>query len=260
MSTPHMTPLPFSPVDLVIPAAPKDCNKLPYLIKSVRQHIEIETIHVITPEPGRITQTWPRVRVHADADVLPYDPGELPYRPNWIFQQILKVFQDITEHDWFLVMDADIIANNAIPLWTDEGKPIFNLGRNQFITAYFEFTMKMLGCSKVYAWSFLSECVLYSKQLVREMLAFCGLTLDGFWQKCVEVTGIHCHMADAELYGSYIVEEHPNLYDFRHLLTTLGGKYDGHVWSEAEIEAELAHVRERNPDAHLISIHSWAGW
>ena len=253
-----MQPSSSNPVDLVLPAAVKDYSKLPRVIESVRRYTEVETIHIIAPEPEGIRNTWPKVVVHADADVLPYDREELPFRPSWVFQQILKVFQDVTENDWFLVMDADIIINRPIPLWTVEGKPIFNLGRDQYNFAYFVFNEKLLGFGKLYPWSFLSECVLYNKQLVREMLRYCGLTLDDFWRKLVEIVSVSCHPADAELYGSYIVQEQPDVYEIRHLQTTLGGRYGKHTWSDREMESEIRNIQQRKPNAHLISIHTWA--
>ena len=251
-----MQPSSSNPVDLVLPAAVKDYSKLPRVIESVRRYTEVETIHIIAPEPEGIRNTWPKVVVHADADVLPYDREELPFRPSWVFQQILKVFQDVTENDWFLVMDADIFAARPIPLWTEKGKPILYLGRDQRHGPYFSFNERILGFGKVHPWSFLSECTLYNKGLVREMLAHCGLTRDEFWERLLEITTVVCCPADAELYGSYVTHEHPDLYEIRHLNATLGGRY-GSLWSDEEIEAEIKRVQASCGGVHLISLHSW---
>jgi hypothetical protein len=245
-----------------VPFAPKDYSKLPYFIAGVRENIDVETIHVITPDPTMITEQWPDVVFDADADVFPYDRRQLRHRPNWCFQMIAKIFQDVTEHDWFVVMDGDIIANNTIPLWSDDGKPIFCLGRDRrAMGAYFNFNRKMLGYGQVYPRSFLTECVLYNKQLVRAMMRACGCdNLDDWWAKCVEITDRGCHIADAEFYGSYVVHDHPDVYEFRDIKTTLGGKYDLDGWTVEEIESHLQGMRTNNPGAHLISLHTWADW
>lgn len=246
-------------VDMIIPAAAKDYSKLPHVIAAVREFISVDTIHVIAPSPEDIGHEWANVVLHSDSEVLPYDRSRLSYRPNWIFQMLLKVFQDVTRHDWFLVMDADIIASRPIPLWTPGGKPILYLGRDQCHGAYFCFNENVLGFGKIYPWSFLSECTLYSKSLVREMLGYCDLTLDAFWEKVVETTTVLCCPGDAELYGSYVVHEQADLYEIRHLNATLGGRYGSHVWTDEEIRAEIQRVRTRCSGVHLISLHSWEG-
>ena len=244
------------PVDMIIPAAPKDYNKLPYVIGAACQFIEIETIHVIVPNTNDIGYSWDNVIFHNDDEILPYDRSRLQWRPNWVFQQLLKMFQEVTQHDWFLVMDADIFAARPIPLWTEKGKPILYLGRDQRHGPYFSFNERILGFGKVHPWSFLSECTLYNKGLVREMLAHCGLTRDEFWERLLEITTVVCCPADAELYGSYVTHEHPDLYEIRHLNATLGGRYGG-LWSDEEIEAELKRVQASCGGVHLISLHSW---
>jgi len=244
------------PVDLIIPAAPKDYNKVRFVIRQARQHMNLDTIHVIAPEPDEIGLELDDVVLHRDEDVLPYDRSRLVYRPSWVFQQLLKVFQDVTKNNWFLVMDADIFAVRRIPLWTDDDKPILYLGRDQHYDPYFTFNEHMLGFGKVYPWSFLSECTLYSRELVREMLACCGLTLDAFWEKTVEITSLGCRPADSELYGSYVYQEHPNVYEIRKLEAKLGGRYRCQGWSNKEIEDA---IKKAEVGADLISLHSWEG-
>lgn len=244
------------PVDLIIPAAPKDYNKLPYVIDSVRKFIDVEAIHIIVPI-AIPTRQYPGVVYHQDAHILQYDRLRLRHRPNWIFQQLLKMFQDVTQHNWFLVMDADIIVCKPIPLWTKDNKPILNLGRDQYCKPYFEFNKEVLGFGRVFHQSFVSECTLYNKQLVRDMLRFCGLTRDGFWEKVVEITTATCHPCEPEFYGSYIMHEQPDVYELRHLATTFRGKHNRHVWTDKEIREAIQDIKKYYPKIHLIALHSW---
>jgi len=246
-------------VDLIIPAAPKDYNKVRYVISQAREHVNLDTVHVVVPEPDKIQIGFDDVFVHADDDVLPYDRDEMSFRPNWVFQQFLKVFQDVTPNDWYLVLDADVFPAKRMPLWSDDGKPILNLGRDQYYEPYFSFNEEMLGFGKVYNWSFLSECTLYSKTLVREMLTHCGLTLDGFWTKAVEMTARGCRMADSELYGSYVYRQHPGVYDIRNLTVHLGGRYGSRQYTDGEIEKEIKRMKRDKPEVDIFSLHSWEG-
>src|SRR4030042_135481 len=174
------------PVDLFIPAAPKDYNKLPYVVEAARRHIQVETTHIVTPSPTRYD--WPGVVWHRDGDVLSYDRNELPYRPGWTFQQCLKLFQNVTENNWYIVLDADIVVDKDLPLWAEDGRPILYLARDQAHGPYFEFNRRVLGFGKVYDHSFLSECTLYNKELVQTMLEYAGLDRDGFWRLLGEIT------------------------------------------------------------------------
>ena len=239
-------------VDMVIPAAPKDYNKLPYVIDAVREHLDIEQIHIIVSD---FTPMQPRTGVfyHQDEHVLPYDRTLIKHRPNWIFQMLLKMLQDVTRSDWFLVIDADIIINRRINLWNKDGIPILNLGRNQYCKPYFEFNKQILGYGRVLDWSFLSECTLYNKSLVKEMIP----DMDSFWDKLVRITSKECHLGDAEMYGSFIMHEYPGLYELQHLNVMYRGKHDKHIWTDKEIRSALQSIRSSHSDAHLISLHSW---
>lgn len=248
------------PVDLVIPAAPKDYNKLPYVIPSILKNIDVGTIHIIAPTPNDIKYRQFNVALHNDNDVLPYDRSRLQYRPNWMFQKMLKLFQDVTETDWYLVMDADIIVNRPIPLWTND-KPILYLGRDQYHVPYFRFNQKVLGFGKVYPKSFVSECTLYDKGLIDEMLWHCGLARgDEFWGTVVKLTHkgpekndiTDCYMSEGEFYGSHVTQMHPDVYEIRQLNTTLSGMY--REWTDEEIREAIARSRS---DTHLISLHTW---
>ena len=238
-------------VDMVIPAAPKDYSKLPYVIDAVRNYIGVRQIHIITPDhPGF---EWNHVTWHHDEDVLPYDRTLIKHRPNWIYQMLLKMLQDVTQSDWFMVIDADIIINRHINLWTKDGIPILNLGRNQYCKPYFEFNKQILGYGRVFDWSFLSECTLYNKFMVRKMIP----DMDMFWDKLVHIINDKCHIGDAELYGSFIMHEYPGLYELQHLNAVYRGKHNEHVWTDREIRSALQSIRSFFPDAHLISLHSW---
>ena len=241
--------------DLIIPLAVKDYNKIGYVINSVREFVtDVKDIHIITPNVIRMAGH--NVFQHLDSDVLPYDRSEIEYRPSWVFQQMLKIFQNVTKNDWFLVMDADIFVNKKLPLF-ENGTPILYLGREQYHRHYFEFNKIMMGIEKPYQHSFISEFTLYNKKVVRDMLDFMNLTLDEFWDKSVKTINDGCYPGDAELYGSYVYAQQPNLYKIKQLTTHLGGKYKSYVYSNAEIEAAIKDVRKHSPNVDIMSLHSW---
>jgi len=245
-------------IDTFIPAHPKDYIKLPYVVDALWRHTYVSDIHIVTPDPD----TLPRngldgVHVHADANVVSFDKSRIPYRPNWVYQQFLKLFQNVTDSDWFLGMDADFIFNCDVDMF-DGDHPIMILIRDQLLSEYFEFNQAMIGIDKVYPNSFLSDCTLYNKKLIAEMLAMNGYTPLSFMEKTIQVINNSCFIGDAELYGSWVYAHYPDLYHFRKLSNSMNGKYSGGQYTPEEIEALLT-LHRGNPDTQTISVHTWEG-
>ena len=251
--------------DLVIPCKQLDYVKLPFVVSAAFNNlIGLRNIHIIAQDPENINLTYipyrNRVILHCDDHVLPYDRNQLQYRPSWIFQQYLKLLQDVTTTDWYLATDSDIIVNKKMPMWDADSKPIMYVANGGDVNAdYFEFNRHMLGDKFAIPpeFSLITECMFYNKQLVQAMLDYCGFTRDQFWDRTVELSKQGIYPAETILYGNYILKQHPGVYSTRYLLSSLGGKYGEHMWTQKEIAEELAMKRVRNPDAHLISIHSW---
>lgn len=249
------------PFETVIPCAPIDLNKLPFVVESVLTHTDTIGVHIITPDPAKVPSlgwTATHVFLHADQEVLNINPKALfKYRPNWVYQQFLKLFQDVTRTDWFLVIDADLLFNHYVPLFVN-GRPQLLFGLNQDIGSYFAFNEKMIGIGKVHHHSFLSECTLYDKMQIRNMLQDNGYrSCMHFIEKAASIIDAECFPAESELYGSYICATQPDLYDFRYLKAALGGKYGGKPWTDDEIRARIREIAPQ--DADIFTIHSWEG-
>lgn len=246
--------------DAVIPAAPKDYNKIPHVLRSIDRYLpDVHTVHVITPDKMKATYSG-RLEVvsHADSEVLDFDRSRFAWRPNWVYQQFLKLFQNVTESDWFIVLDADILFNRVISLF-EFGRPIMLLGRDQMHPPYFAFNQKVIGYGKIYPYSFLSECTLYSKAMIREMLETSGYeTVGEFLEWAAQIIGPDCCPAESELYGSYVFKKHPELYKVRHLRSSMQGRYGGHIWTEAEITALIDEMSKRD-DVDIYTMHTWEG-
>lgn len=246
-----------TPIDLFLPAAPKDYNKIPYAIKAACKHVVgLTSVHIITPDEIELKDEFslPIIK-HRDEDVLPFNRDEFQYRPDWVYQQFLKLFQQVTGN-WYLVIDSDLVFNRNISL-VEDGKPVFLLGSDQYHDPYFWFNKEMLGFGKTYPWSFLSACTFYCRYLVNEMVRFCGFDnrLE-FIEKAVEIINGGCHPAESELYGSYVYSEYPDLYAFRKLRHALNGKYDSTPWSNEEIETLQKQMNKRD-NVDIFTINTW---
>jgi len=247
-------------IDLFIPVAPKDICKLSYVVANAKSHLPIEDIYIATPDKSKVTQfNHANIHVYSDSEVLDFDRNRFKHRPNWDYQQFLKLLQNVTKNDWYLVIDADIIVNRYLPLWTNTDKPIMYLGRDQYHQSYFNFNKAILGFERVYHYSFLSECTLYNKHLIDYMLEDSGLNRDTFLIKSANIINDGCYPAESELYGNYIANAYDDkLYEFVHIMSSLGGRYSNATWTDEEIQDEIAKHKHDHVEPHLITLHSWS--
>ncbi len=250
------------PFETVIPCAPIDLNKLPYVVNALARCTDTCGVRIITPDPANIPLSallgaLP-VTVYADEEVLDFDRTRFQYRPNWIFQQFLKLFQNVTSTEWYLVIDADLIFVRHLDFF-DKVQPVMTLGNDQFHEPYFCFNQRMFGFGKTYPYSFLSECTLYNKHIVSNMLEYGGYNdKQDFLEKSAKAIDGGCYPADSELYGSYVYMIDPGIYTFRRISSALGGKYGNRPYTEKEIEDRIAEVT-RLGGADVLTVHSWEG-
>jgi hypothetical protein len=249
-----------TPFETVVPVAPIDISKFPYLISSLVSYTDTLAIHVITPDPKQIDIPKPirvPVFVHADDTILKIDRSRLKHRPNWVAQQFLKLFQNVTMTNWYLVIDADLFFNRPVNFFIND-EPVMMFGIDQYHEPYFEFNQRMIGIDRVFPHSFLSECTLYSKYLIEDMLSTSGYeSHDEFIEKAIEIIDGSCYPAESELYGNYVTKAHPGAYLHRKLKASLGGKYCNQEWSKDEIEAQILKIKPQDVD--IFTMHSWEG-
>jgi len=245
-------------VDLFIPAAPKDYIKLPFVLRSVAWNLNgIAQAHIVTPTPIMINERYPfEIIYHLDHEVLDFDKTRFKFRPTWVYQQFLKLFQQVTA-DWYLVMDADRFINRPQDLFDGDHPIMFLRDRDENHAPYFEYNRAMLGIGKVYPHTFLSECTLYSRSQVEIMLLESGLTVDQWLMTSTAIITHDCCIADAELYGSYVFSRQPDLYRFRILRDHMRGKYaDQGEWTSGEIAAYVDEM-SYHADVDFFTAHSW---
>lgn len=249
-----------SSVELVIPCAPKDEVKLTAVLASVEANLTgISAAHVITPNGVTVEghYSFP-VYLHHDRDVVDFDPQRFKFRPTWIYQQFLKLFQNVTATDWYLCLDADRFINRPLSLFEEETPILFLSSRDQGYDFYFEYSKRMIGVGRVYGHSFLSECTLYHKALIREMLDRSGLNQQDFLARSADIIDATCCIGDAELYGNFVWSRYPDLYKPLILRDEIRGKYPEYhgEWTAYEIALYVEEMKCHD-DIDIFSAHSW---
>ena len=84
--------------DIFLPCAPKDYNKLPYVVASIAKYVEgYNNIFICSPIniPHEILKKLSTgCYIYLDRHILDVDRSKWKHRSNWCYQQHLKLFQN----------------------------------------------------------------------------------------------------------------------------------------------------------------------
>ena len=163
-------------LDVFIVCAEKDYVKLPYCINALKENVEgIEDIHVCSPSKIELDGIiW-----HHEEDILKVDKSRIAHRPNWIYQQFLKLFQDVTKNDFYMTIDADTIINRPLKMFEGDN-PVWYYGWNQSHTPYYKYNAEMLGYERAVNHTFLADMNFFNKEIIKEMLNRFEYTIASF--------------------------------------------------------------------------------
>lgn len=247
------------PYDILLCCGKKDYKKLPFVLEGLGRNLEgFDGVYLVSPTAPATLDAYPQVRQFRDPEVLDIDVSRWRYRPNWIYQQFLKLFQTVTPNDLYLVVDCDVIVNRPLRVF-EEGRPVMFLGRDQCRGEYFRFQEKVLGFGRTYDHSFISDTMFCDRRIVDDMLSRTGTTRERFIEASFGIIDEDCFISEQELYGNYTMKYFPERYVIRRLRTTFVGKeqseVDGEMWSTDELREAVA--RYRGTDYDLIALHSW---
>lgn len=247
--------------DIFIPVAPKDYNKLKFLIASIEENLSgWDKIFVTTPTGEKILDNS-KITYFRDKEILNIDPTRFKYRPGWLYQMYLKMFQKVTQ-DLFVTFDSDLIINRPLEMITKEGKLVWWRGWEQNHRPYFEFQERVLNLPREYPYTFINDMNFMSKSIIQEMLQRNGFTTESFIEKSFEVIEYNCYPAEPEIYGQYVMKYHSDMYEPRQAKTLSNPRTQNHltdttsqIWKDEEIISEIQKVKSQDVD--MFMLHSW---
>lgn len=244
--------------DIVIVSHEKDFNNIKYIVEHCDKNLDFDSIHLIVSEGVVYNDmelleqlTNKKIYCHLESSVLKINKSKIKHRPSWIYQMMLKLFQNVTENDNFLVIESDCVILKNLHFFDGE-KTIFYLGRDHHHRQYYSFNQKLLGIGREYDHSFISEFMMYDKKIIKELLnkTNCKTTED-FLELVYEYVDGECYPSDYDLYGNFFYSNYPDKFDTKILNFEMFGKYDN--WSEESIKELL----ETHKDKDSISFHRW---
>lgn len=153
--------------------------------------------------------------------------GGDPSTAGWFLQQFIKIgYAKVCPDDYYLAWDADTVPLRPISFFDkSSSKPLLNLKR-EYVPAYFETLLHLLGLDKRCPESFITEHMLFDKTLCKNMIADIesntSLRGNAFWEKCIYAScfeKVKQSFSEFETYGTYVMTKYPDAYLTRKLET-----------------------------------------
>lgn len=245
--------------DIVIVAHEKDFNNIKFIVEQCSINLNFESIHLILSDRMEYKDMDLLINIsnkpiykHLENDVLKIDKNRIAHRPNWIYQMLLKMFQNVTKNDNFLVIEADCLILNKIEFF-NANKTIFYMGRDHYHQEYYNFSQKLLGIGREYNHSFISEFMMYDKKVIKELLnnANCK-NVNEFLELVYLHVNNNSYPSDYDLYGNFYFSKYYDNFEAKVLNFHMSGRYENY-WSDFEIK-ELINLHK---DKDAISFHCW---
>lgn len=237
--------------DLVIPCAQKDYIKLPYCIEQCRKFLNPipDNVYVVAKDLIRLNG----VNFVQENLIFPFKYNDINYRrPQWIYQQIIKLCQDFTVNDNYFCVDADVLFTKQVNLF-DGQKYKFFLTVPQYHQPYFTFMEKVFGLSRQVDHTFIADFTMFNKKYCREIIP----DVLTFLNTLNNYISDDCLLGEPEVYGNYLAKNYPDTYVMEQLKVLQDGKHLPALYSRVEIEFML-NVFGQVYDYDAIMLHSWS--
>jgi hypothetical protein len=244
--------------DLFIPVAPKDEVKLPFVIEYANKHLSHKKIFVCSPHKIINKITDKNVVYINDKDVLDVpDKSFISFRPNWTYQQFLKLFFNYSEQEYYFALDADTIITKNLPLFTG-GHPVWYYGWEQNHFPYFLFNKKFFNLEKSLKHTGIGDLGLFNKNITQSFLNYTGCTSASDLLRAVgPKTNVVFHFSEYETYANFANTHYTGLYKFKFLEQNNNGKdlNQGEDWTVSEIKQTIDKYKKT--DKSVLTLHSW---
>jgi hypothetical protein len=244
--------------DLFIPVAPKDEIKLPFVVEYANKHLKHNKIFICSPH--KITNTIKDSNIFYinDKDVIDTeDKSFISFRPNWTYQQFLKLFFNFSESEYYFALDSDTIIIKDLPLFENH-HPIWYYGWEQNHFPYFLFNKKFFNLDKSLNHTGIGDLGLFNKNITQTFLNYVGCdSAKQLLKKVGSQMNVVFHFSEYETYANFCNSHYPDLYKFKHLTQENKGRdlNRGENWTENDIKDTIEN--HKNSSKSILSLHSW---
>lgn len=232
--------------DVVIPCHSKDYAKLPHCIERIKKYLnpQPELIYII----GNIPVDLPGCVFCHEEEVLDIDKRTINYRPGWIYQQLLKLGQNVTKNNHYLCVDADVFFNKHIDIYSQNNKPyLFFSNIHQNHKPYFNLLKDFNLCQEA-GRTFICDFMMMDKTIVSELIGNVYELFNFINPKLCE----NYLLSEYELYGNHVYKNFHFYYDFSSLTASQYGSHNLKFTKEL-----LEECSNQSKQSEVFAIHSW---
>jgi hypothetical protein len=239
--------------DLLILADEKDYNKVSVCIDQCRKHLQPAPteIHIISPT---LMNLGIEITQHRDADVLPFTKDVINYRrQGWIWKMFVNLFQEVTPHQYYLVVDADLFFLRDIELF-DHGHPKFFISNRQNVHKPFLDCMEdVFGIKPQVDYSFIIDFMMFDRDFLYWIMEQQGWNPESLMEYVNPKLGPEYKFCDYEPYGHLSAKHWPQSFKIEHLHTNMYGHHNVD-WNPERIRHLIDH---NTGEFDLITTHTW---
>jgi hypothetical protein len=203
------------PVDILIPAIEKDLVILPLVLESLRKNFAhpIREIYIISPGLQSIrdfckTETCSFID---ESDIDCRRPKEINYnyhgldRSKWLYQQLLKLSNQIGNSSWFFVCDADTALIRRTPFRMGEKTLFYQLSYIHLPYRYH--ILRLLGFRSFLPLSFVSHMMMFRRLHLEDLKTQIEIRHKRRWDDAILATlnvNEKSSFSEYETYGNFL--------------------------------------------------------
>lgn len=251
--------------DVVIKSAPKDYFKL---------NLVVDSIKFLNPQPSKIyilskdgyvpkgTDYGSKLQLVMDSDVTPFiDRTKLNHRPNWNWINLVSLFQNFTEQDYYFDIQSDNFFIKQIDLFDNDKPKIFRSTANHVNVngwgPYFNFSEKVFGIPKMSnGFSYIIEFLMYNKNYLKTLTEMYD-SFDSMMDVIYSNINDQSYPADQEIFGNLMEKNFKDQYTF---VDNFPVHYSGTEGNPniMDVVQYINLVKNNFPTVVSCSYHSWS--
>lgn len=211
-------------VDVFIPCSAKDSTQLQYGLKLLVKYVKnVGNIHISMPDKLDsidVEVDGHRVYYYNDEEILPRTYIKFcGFRPNWIYQQLLKLLQHVTQTPWFFCIDADCLIVKNFDLFSNGKANLFCMPNVMDESAFIRFIARASG-GDLATWNeneyaqttYIADMQMFNRNIIDNMITkyfhsyqeFYQFTvMNTYWTNSPHIRRQSMFISEYEMYGRF---------------------------------------------------------
>lgn len=203
------------PMDVLIPAIPRDAEVVPLVIEGIRKNVRhpVGSVYLVGPAHEGLREVARNAGAQFvdEWEMLPLGLKQFRFSPRgidrrgWILQQLIKLSGfNISSAENLLVVDADTVFVRAVAF--DEPAGAVLMYSDEFYAPYFDACRKLLGRGKSFPFSFVAHAMRFERPAMENLHAAIEAHTGKPWMEAIiesldpnEISGF----SEYETYGNF---------------------------------------------------------